>query len=271
MRVNRKLIKFAKRVLVAAAFSTLFYFFPLPMGILLICGLWDVSRNDPLDSDVLRQYFMRNGVGTWLASPLNVLLDIFALPYLNKGVYRLDDLPTSYRDEIRSLLNFVDESDLVPLLSRRTQGLPRAMFFFKWYGRNVESAVNLPHFHDEYKYVRTIGVSAFRERESTSRHFGPFRPCLRVLYCLNEIRDQNAYIKVGRAENRWKDNRLFIFDDTLLHQSFNNTDQPRYCLFVDIVRPSYVRALFDVVVGLIRLFFLGVNGIFYKNWTLVKN
>jgi beta-hydroxylase len=145
------------------------------------------------------------------------------------------------------------------------------MFFFKWYGRNVESPVNVPHFHDDFKYVRTIGVSAFRERESTSSHFGPFRPCLRVLYCLNEIKDENAYIKVGRVENCWRDNRLFIFDDTLLHQSFNDTDQPRYCLFVDIVRPSYIKAVFDAVVGLIRLFFLGVKGIFYKNWTLVKN
>ena len=145
------------------------------------------------------------------------------------------------------------------------------MFFFKWYGHNVESPVSVPHFHDEFKYVRTIGVSAFQERESTSRHFGPFRPCLRVLYCLNEIRDENAYIKVGSFENRWKNNRLFIFDDTLLHQSFNETDQPRYCLFVDILRPSYANFVFDSVVNLIRSIFIGINGVFYKNWTLVKN
>ena len=269
--MKRKIVKIAKRLLAAAAFLALLYFFPVSVGILFICGLWDISRNDQLDSSVLRQYFMRNGVGTWLASPLNILLDVLAVPYLNKGVYQLEDLPLAYREEIGSLLKFVGESDLVQSIARRTEGLPRAMFFFKWYGRNVESPVSVPHFHDQFKYVRTIGVSAFRERESTSRHFGPFRPCLRVLYCLNEIKDQNAYIHVGKTKNHWKDNRLFIFDDTLLHQSFNETDQPRYCLFVDVLRPSHLNFVFDTVVSFIRLVFIGINGVFYKNWTLVKN
>ena len=34
-------------------------------------------------------------------------------------------------------------------------------------------------------------------------------------------------------------NPLFIFDDTLIHQSFNEEDDLRYCAFIDIIRPSY--------------------------------
>ena len=252
------------------AFAALAYFAPIPLLALFLCGLWDVTRNRGFDLSVFRQYFLKNGIGTWLASPLNILMDILALPFVNKGVYELTDLPESYQTEIGGLLKTADDGRLVERLERYMAGSARAMVFFKWYGRNVESQVELSEFHAEYRFIRTIGVSAFRERESTSRHFGPFRPSLRVLYCLNDNVGDDAYIKVGPVENHWRDKRLFIFDDTLLHQSFNETDAPRYCLFVDIIRPSYLPFIFDFAVSVIRLFFQGMNGVFYKNWKMVK-
>jgi aspartyl/asparaginyl beta-hydroxylase (cupin superfamily) len=269
--VKRKLKKISKITSVSIVGLALAYFFPIPIIAFVLCGVCDVSRNRGLDTSILKQYFFKNGITTWLASPLNILLDILALPYLNKGVYNLADLPVAYQDEIGALLRSADELDLVGRLHRQTAGLPRVMYFFKWYGRNVESDIEIPDFHVRYKYVRTIGVSMFRGHESTSRHFGPFRPSLRILYCLNNIKDKNSYIKVGPVENHWKDNRLFIFDDTLLHQSFNKSDDPRYVLFVDILRPSHLNFVFDFAVTLIRVFFKGFNGIFYKNWKLLNN
>jgi aspartyl/asparaginyl beta-hydroxylase (cupin superfamily) len=50
---------------------------------------------------------------------------------------------------------------------------------------------------------------------------------LRLVYNLNEMTDDSAYIVVGDATNRWRDNKLFIFDDTLLHESINQKDQAR--------------------------------------------
>ena len=269
--MNRKVKKSIKYIFVGGAFLALFYFLPIPMVILLLCGIWDVSRNRGLDAGVLRQYFLRNGIGTWLASPINILMDILSLPYINKGVYDLEDLPADYQKEIRGLLTKADEVRLVDLIDKKTEGLPRAMYFFKWYGKNIEAAIDIPEFHQEYKFIRTIGVSVFRERESTSRHFGPFRPSLRVLYCLNDNVGEQAFIKVGPVEHHWKDKKLFIFDDTLLHQSFNETDDPRLVLFVDIIRPSYVPFVFDLAVSVIRVIFKGINGVFYKNWKLVNN
>ena len=253
------------------AFVALAYFAPIPLIALFLCGLWDVTRNRGFDLSVFRQYFFKNGIGTWFASPLNILMDILALPNINKGVYELEDLPEEYQAEISGLLKTVDDSRLVERLEGYMEGSARAMIFFKWYGRNVECPVEMQEFNSDYRFVRTIGVSAFKERESTSRHFGPFRPSLRLLYCLNDNVGEDAYIKVGRVENHWRDKRLFIFDDTLLHQSFNETDDPRYCLFVDIIRPSYLPFAFDFAVSVIRVFFQGMNGVFYKNWKLVNN
>lgn len=268
--MHRAIKKTIKYVLVVGLFVALAYFLPILFGILILCGIVDVSRNRGLDVSVFQQYFLKNGVGTWMASPINLLLDLLALPYWNKGVYKLDDLPEDYQSEIRSLMRSADEGELVNRLEQHMGDSPRAMVFFKWYGKNNEAPISMPAFHEDFRFVRTIGVSAFRERERTSKHFGPFRPSFRVLYCLNEIKDESAYIKVGPVEHRWKNDRLFIFDDTLLHQSFNETDAPRYVLFVDIVRPSYLRPVFDLAISLIRLMFKGVNGVFYKNWKMVN-
>ena len=269
--LKRTVKKTIKYVLVAVAFVAIAYFTPIPLAILVLCGIYDVSRNPGVDASVFRQYFLKNGIGTWLASPMNIVLDILALPYWNKGVYRLEDLPKAYQDEISGLIKTADEGGLVERLEKYMGDSPRAMVFFKWYGRDQDAPIEMPEFNRKFRFVRTIGVSAFRERERTSRHFGPFRPSLRVLYCLNENVGEKAYIKVGPIENHWRENKLFIFDDTLLHQSFNETDEPRYVLFVDIIRPSYLPFVFDFAVSVIRVFFKGVNGIFYKNWKLVNN
>ena len=69
------------------------YFFPKIALLYLVCGVYDVSRNHDLKLSTLRRYFIGNGFLLWLLSPINVLLDLLSLPYVNKGVYRLEDLP----------------------------------------------------------------------------------------------------------------------------------------------------------------------------------
>jgi beta-hydroxylase len=91
-----------------------------------------------------------------------------------------------------------------------------------------------------------------------------------VLYNVNTMDDNSAYIVVGDTTNYWRESKLFIFDDTLLHQSFNDSDKARYCLFVDIVRPSMVPAVFAGLVMLNRILFRGLNSIFYKKWKIIE-
>lgn len=263
--------KTLKYTLFAAAVICLLYFLPLAGILFIFCGIYDVSRNTDLDFSVVKQYFLGNGALTCLASPVNVFLDILSLPFINRGVYQLNDLPPAYRLEITELLDSVNRANLVEKLESRLGDASRAMFFFKWYGKNVKNSLDISTFDKDYRYIKTIGVSVFKKRECTSRHFGPFRAMFRVLYCLNEVTDENVYIKVGKTENRWKDEKLFIFDDTLLHQSFNDSDNPRYCLFVDIVRPNFLNFFFNLAIRMIRFSFKGINGIFYKKWKLINN
>ena len=241
------------------------------LAVIAACGVYDLARNRALDRSVAKRYFLGNGLLTWALSPLNTLLDLLALPYVNKGVYQLQDLPGPYQAEIQRLIDISARENLVGKLEDLARQRARTMIFFKWYGSNVDAPIDIPAFHEPFEFIQTIGVSVFNKRQSTSKHFGPFRPTLRVLYNINQIDDLSAYIEVGDVKSYWRDNNLFIFDDTLMHQSFNETDQVRYCLFVDILRPSRLPRVFAAVVGAVQLCLRSVNYLFYKNWDVIEN
>ena len=246
------------------------YFLPEVMLIYVICGVYDVSRNNKINGRLLYRYFFGNGVPTWALSPFNVLMDVIALPCINKKIYQLEDLPTDCQTEVKAILAAAKSEGIVEQLASRAEKEKRSMVFFKWYGKNIDTFLTVPTFHKKYHYIRTIGVSVFNKKESTDEHYGPLRTTLRVLYNINDIQSRDSYIKVGKVENRWCDNKLFIFDDTLSHQSFNETDEPRYCLFVDIVRPSKMHGLMDVCVSLVAVVMQKMNHIFYSSWVPLK-
>ena len=245
------------------------YFFPRLAIFYALCGTYDACRNRPVNAETLRRYFIGNGWGTWMLSPINILLDLLSLPYMNKGVYRLADLPPAYQDEVTRVIRAANDADLVRQLEERSKQNQRTMFFFRWYGANTNTSPNVPAFHQPWKYVQTIGVSIFNRRISTSKHFGYLRASLRVLYNLNDMKDDSAYIVVGDTTSYWRDNKLFIFDDTLLHLSANDTEQPRYCLFVDIVRPTLFPHLMAGVLTVVRYLTQSFKFIYYKNWKII--
>jgi len=246
------------------------YLFPKIALFYAICGAYDVSRSRPLTAELLRRYFIGNGFGTWMLSPLNTLLDLFSLPFVNKGVYRLADLPQDYQDELKRLLQAATDADLERQLEERSREYQRTMIFFRWYGMNVNSSLNVPAFHQPWKYVQTIGVSVFNRRVTTSKHFGYLRASLRVLYNLNDMSDASSYIVVGDTTNYWRDNKLFIFDDTLLHVSVNETEQPRYCLFVDMVRPTLFPRVLAGVITIVGYLTKSVKFMYYSHWKVIK-
>ncbi len=247
-----------------------FYFIPVITAIYFAFGFLDVIRNKKWSLKTLDSYYFGNGVFTWLLAPFNLLMDLFCFPYWNRGIYRLGDLPEGYRSEIQTLIDAAAHRDLVGQLASKMQEKKRGMIFFKWYGKDIEASVDMPEYHQDFKYIRTIGVSIFNKKQSTGAHFGPLRVTLRVLYNINDIDNRNVYIRVGQQTHYWQDEKLFIFDDTLQHQSCNESDGMRYCLFVDILRPSPWPQLMSGVLTGIRLLMAPVRAMFYKHWTVIK-
>ena len=144
------------------------------------------------------------------------------------------------------------------------------MLFYRWYGRKYENSIELPGIEQDFRFIRTIGVSSFKSGVSTAFHFGPFRSTIRVLYNLNRIESDQVFIEVGDHKHLWKDEPLFIFDDTLMHRSVNESDELRYCVFADIIRPSYFPFVLKSIVSVIQNIFYRFNFIFYNKWKFIK-
>jgi len=268
---NKQTLRTAKKVLKRTVpLALAIYFIPWVLATYVVLGLIDVMRNSQRTIRTLDRYFAGNGVFTWLLSPFNLLMDVFCLPYWNRGIYRLQDLPAGYQAEIQSLINAASERNLVGMLEAKMTEKKRGMIFFKWYGKNIDASVSMPEYHQPFKYIRTIGVSIFNKKQSTGEHFGPLRVTLRVLYNINDIVGKNVYIRVGNQTHYWQKNKLFIFDDTLQHQSCNESDAMRYCLFVDMLRPSPWPWLMSSVLTCIRLLMEPLKAMFYKHWTFIK-
>ncbi|MBS0209316.1 MAG: aspartyl/asparaginyl beta-hydroxylase domain-containing protein [Planctomycetes bacterium] len=266
-RLKRYAIKALKRT---ACFGLAIVFIPWVLLAYVACGLLDVARNRPCTLSTIDRYFTGNGVLTWLLAPFNLLLDVLCLPYRNRGIYTLDDLPAGHRAEIQALIDAAQRRDLVAALREPMRDKKRGMAFFQWYGQVMPAPIDVPEFSQPYRYIRTVGVSIFNKRQSTGLHFGPLRITLRVLYNVNPINDPNVYITVGDHTHRWRDKPLFIFDDTLQHQSVNDSDALRCCLFVDILRPSPLSWALSAILTGVRLLMAPVRAVFYKHWTFMK-
>jgi hypothetical protein len=246
------------------------YFFPKIALLYAVCGAYDVSRNHPLKLSTIRRYFIGNGGLLWLLSPINVLIDLFSLPYVNKGIYRLEDFPAEMQQEIKRFMQFTNDAGLVQKSEEAVRQHKRAMIFWRSYGVKVDAVVDVPAYDEHWKYIHTIGLSVFNKKTTTSWHFGWLRPTLRLLYNINDITDRSAYITVGDKTHYWCDEKLFIFDDTLQHFSANETDKMRYCMFVDILRPSPFPWIMSAVVMVEGWLNKTFKLIALSGWTLVE-
>lgn len=260
--------KTAKKLVIALLVLAVgFYFIPIITGIFLLCGLIDVMRNKHRDLSLFAGYFAGNGIFTWVLSPFNLLVDLIS--NRNPGVWKLDDFPADYRNEIETVLDTFKsrQAEIIADIDDAFPSGRRGMYVYQWYGK--QHIDTIPEFNRRYKYVRTIAVSVFSGRESTSFHFGPLRLTLRVLYNLKPAVTDKIFIQCGDTKNLWYENPLFIFDDTLLHRSVNEHDGRRYCVFMDVLRPSPLPGVLSTALAVISAGVDRINAVFYKNWKVI--
>ncbi len=231
---------------VALIFAVLAAVAPKIALIYVICGIYDVLRNTERTPELFEKYFLGEGLPfwlpspVWLLSPLNTLLDLLSLPYLNKGNFALGDLPKEHQDEIVRLIRSTRPRELIDQLQPAASAERRSMFFFKYYGMNIEQIVDLPELHDDYKWIVTIGVSVFNRRQSVSKHFGPLRATFRILHNVN---------------------------DEVEYRRSNDINEQTISRYVRIIRPTIFHFVFRALVHIVgRLTSNGPNKLFFLQW-----
>jgi beta-hydroxylase len=90
----------------------------------------------------------------------------------------------------------------------------------------------------KYKNIKLAMFSTLPPNSTMAPHRGPLKGVLRCLYKLEFKGERNtACLQIKNKIFDWYDNDYIIFDDTLTHNTWNNSDKPRVVLFLDIERP----------------------------------
>jgi len=86
--------------------------------------------------------------------------------------------------------------------------------------------------------MTTAMFSILSPRKHILEHRGPYKGVLRYQLGLIIPTDaESCRIRVGDDIRHWRDGESMIFDDTFNHEVWNDTDDTRVILFVDVLRP----------------------------------
>ncbi|KTQ94978.1 aspartyl beta-hydroxylase [Aureimonas ureilytica] len=268
MTKNQK--KALRRIAIALpVVALLLWFVPWLTLFWLVCGVIDVARNKGKNQLLISRYFMGNGILTWLLSPFNLFVDLIS--HRNPGIYTLEDFPAEWREEIETVLNTfrTRRDEITGEIDAKFHDGRRGMYVYRWYGKkNIDT---VPEFNREFKYVKTIAVSVFSGKESTTWHYGPLRLTLRVLLNLKPADSDCVFIECNGQRHLWRDNPLYIFDDTLFHRSVNEVDARRYNVFMDVIRPTPVPGFLGALLSGVSMIADQMKSMFYKNWRMIGN
>jgi beta-hydroxylase len=153
---------------------------------------------------------------------------------------------TTIRDELEKVLedrealpNFQDISkDQIEI----TDDDRWKTFFIYGYGfeakLGVEMCPRTAALMREIPGMKTAMFSILSPRKHILDHRGPYKGVLR--YHLGLIVPENAEacrIRVGEDFRHWEAGKSMVFDDTFNHEVWNDTDETRVVLFVDVLRP----------------------------------
>jgi ornithine lipid ester-linked acyl 2-hydroxylase len=115
-------------------------------------------------------------------------------------------------------------------------------FFLYGYGfkakLGIEMCPRTAALMEQIPGMTTAMFSILSPRKHILDHRGPYKGVLR--YHLGLIVPQDASqcrIRVGEEIRHWEQGKSLVFDDTFNHEVWNDTDETRVVLFVDVLRP----------------------------------
>src|SRR5271156_6181092 len=115
-------------------------------------------------------------------------------------------------------------------------------FFLYGYGfkakLGVEMCPKTAALMEQIPGMKTAMISILSPRKHILDHPGPYKGVLPYPLGLIGPEDADACrIRVGGDFRHWEEGSSLIFDDTFNHQGWDDTDETRVVLFVDVLRP----------------------------------
>lgn len=152
---------------------------------------------------------------------------------------------TTIREELRQVLareasipNFQEVSDNISI----TDDDRWRTYFLYCFGNKIpENCARCPEttaLIEQVPDVTTAFFSILHPGKHIPEHRGPYKGVLRYHLGLKVPgTDDECRIRVGDEYRTWSEGESLMFDDTHPHEVWNDTDERRVVLFMDVVRP----------------------------------
>ena len=115
-------------------------------------------------------------------------------------------------------------------------------YFFYAYGQPVEKNIkNCPQTVQALHQIPGMVTAFYSILEPNTQlipHRGTYKGVLRYHLALKVPADvTDCALKIGNETRHWQTGSSLVFDDSYLHEAWNNTGEVRVVLFVDFIRP----------------------------------
>jgi len=170
-----------------------------------------------------------------------------------KAIRQELDQMLAYRDD---LPNFQDISPEQRLLTDDDRW--KTYFFYGYGFRFAGNCAQCPRTATLLAGIPALTTAFFSvlgPHKRLPEHRGPYKGVIRYHLGLKIPSPPEACgIRVGGETAHWQEGKSLLFDDTYQHEAWNDTDEDRVVLFLDIVRPmpfpySWLNALVITAVG----------------------
>lgn len=153
-----------------------------------------------------------------------------------KAIRQELDQVLAYRDD---LPNFQDIS--VEQRGLSTDDQWKTFFFYGYGNRRARNCARCPRtaeLLDAIPGLTTAFFSVLGPHKRLRPHRGPYKGVLRYHLGLKIPHPPDACgIKVGGQIAHWREGESLIFDDSYQHEAWNDTEEDRVVLFLDVQRP----------------------------------
>ncbi len=171
------------------------------------------------------------------------------------GALALEQNYHPIRREIESLAaaEFQEEGE-----GLNERGAWDVFLFYERGRRNEENCARCPvitRVIESHNTVRTLAGLLYVSKLSPGTRINPHRgPTNLRLRCHLGIRipEGDCGLKVGGETRRWQEGRCIVFDDSMEHESWNQTSEPRIVLIIDFWHPDLTPAEISFLEGLHR-------------------
>ena len=122
--------------------------------------------------------------------------------------------------------------------------------------RNISQCPDTARIVQQIPGMVTAFFSILEPHTTIAPHRGPYNGVLRYHLALRiPVPADSCGIRIGQDVYHWQQGQSLIFDDTVIHEAWNNSDEIRIVLFVDFKRrfPFPVNILNNMMIGLIRI------------------